>query len=278
MCARKNIELSRKNYAIQRCTPRLVPLEIYPHLFIWSNVVTWTLWSVYMTFQIGLAHDIQHSTPEFAWPIWATLFADSCLSFQEVVTAVGIVLGLSSLTRTEARPSYRLIGDSAPSIAVMITCCGEPIEVILNTVKAAAAQDYPARRFCVIVLDDGNNVWLQRAIDKLTSDMEKQNGPLVVYHARKLEHGTKSYFKAGNLQYGIDITGRSKEPSEYIAGLDADMIPEIDWLRRMVPHLILDDRLGIACPPQVKSSQEYTTAQGTYTSSSITTTSPQAIP
>jgi cellulose synthase/poly-beta-1,6-N-acetylglucosamine synthase-like glycosyltransferase len=108
--------------------------------------------------------------------------------------------------------------------------------------------------------------------------MEKQNGPLVVYHARKLEHGTKSYFKAGNLQYGIDITGRSKEPSEYIAGLDADMIPEIDWLRRMVPHLILDDRLGIACPPQVKSSQEYTTAQGTYTSSSITTTSPQAIP
>ena len=274
MCAQKKIELSRKNYAIQRCTARLVPLEIYPHLFIWSNVITWTLWSGYMISQIGLAHDIQLRTPEFLWPMWATLFADSCLSFQEVVTAVSIVLGLSGLTKTEARPSYRLTGDSAPSIAVMITCCGEPIEVILNTVKGAAAQDYPARRFCVIVLDDGNNVWLQRAIDKLTSDMEKQNGPLVAYHARKLEHGTRSYFKAGNLQYGIDITSRSKEPSEYIAGLDADMIPEIDWLRRMVPHLISDDGLGIACPPQVNKSQEYSIAQGAYTSSSNTTTSP----
>ena len=257
MPARKTFELNRGDYAIQRSPATPFPLEIHPHLFKWSNVVTWTLWSLYIIIQFGLAYEIQNGTPHFMWRMWAALFAELFLSFQEVVTALGILLGLFSLTRTDARPSYHLTGHSAPSIAVMITCCGEPIEVILNTVKAAAAQDYPVRKFCVMVLDDGNDIWLRWAIDKLSSAVEEQNGPLVAYHSRKLEPGVKSYFKAGNLQHGIDITSRSREPSEFIAGLDADMIPEVDWLRKMVPHLILDDRLGIACPPQVNVDQKF---------------------
>lgn len=39
--------------------------------------------------------------------------------------------------------------------------------------------------------------------------------------------------------------------SEYVAGLDADMIPEPHWLRTILPHLIDDPDVALACPPQV---------------------------
>ena len=39
--------------------------------------------------------------------------------------------------------------------------------------------------------------------------------------------------------------------SAYLASLDADMIPDKGWLRAIVPHLILEDNLALACPTQV---------------------------
>lgn len=39
-------------------------------------------------------------------------------------------------------------------------------------------------------------------------------------------------------------------PSEFIAGLDADMIPSPHWLRTMLPHLLCDPDVALACPPQ----------------------------
>lgn len=39
-------------------------------------------------------------------------------------------------------------------------------------------------------------------------------------------------------------------PSEFVAGLDADMIPEPHWLRTIMPHLIDHPDVALACPPQ----------------------------
>jgi cellulose synthase/poly-beta-1,6-N-acetylglucosamine synthase-like glycosyltransferase len=40
---------------------------------------------------------------------------------------------------------------------------------------------------------------------------------------------------------------------EYIAALDADMIPEPAWLRAIIAHMVIDDKMALVCPPQVRS-------------------------
>ena len=125
--------------------------------------------------------------------------------------------------------------------------------MIVNTVTAAASQDYPPQRLRVFLLDDGHDQGLQQAVFLLNARLADQKKPQVVYLSRRVEAGAKSYFKAGNLRYGIDES-HGQGSSEFLAGLDTDMIPRSDWLRKMVPHLLLDDRLALACPSQVTIS------------------------
>jgi cellulose synthase/poly-beta-1,6-N-acetylglucosamine synthase-like glycosyltransferase len=40
---------------------------------------------------------------------------------------------------------------------------------------------------------------------------------------------------------------------EYVAGLDADMVPEPHWLRALLPHVDNDVNCALVCPPQVRS-------------------------
>lgn len=52
------------------------------------------------------------------------------------------------------------------------------------------------------------------------------------YHARHKEKGKPHHYKAGNLTGGTDFLKTLEGgPAEFIAALDADMIPEEDWLR-----------------------------------------------
>lgn len=49
-----------------------------------------------------------------------------------------------------------------------------------------------------------------------------------------------------------DEAPSSSNSSQYIVGIDADMIPERHLLRALLPHLINDDKMAMACPPQVR--------------------------
>ena len=213
-------------------------------------VITWISWLLYIVIQYRLAGFVLATAPHIIWRLRIILFAEFVLTFQDAVTALNIVLALFSVNDTVPRPSYRLTGIQAPSVDVLVPCCGEPIDVIVNTAAAAASQDYPPHRLRVFLLDDGHDQGLQQAVILLNARLADQKKPQVVYLSRKVEAGSKSYFKAGNLRYGIDKSHRQGS-SELLAGLDTDMIPRSDWLRRMVPHLLLDDRLALACPPQV---------------------------
>ncbi|KAL9125939.1 MAG: hypothetical protein Q9217_004934 [Psora testacea] len=113
----------------------------------------------------------------------------------------------------------------------------------------SAAQDYPTKCFRVFVLDDGKDEGLRKAVESIAPNFKSRRFAQTRYLSRTVRSGVKSYFKAGNLNFGIDETRRFG-PSQYIAGLDADMIPASDWLSQMVPHLILEDKVGLAIPPQ----------------------------
>ncbi|KAI4093883.1 MAG: hypothetical protein LQ344_002622 [Seirophora lacunosa] len=122
--------------------------------------------------------------------------------------------------------------------------------VLSNTLAAAAAQDYPASRYRVFVLDDSRHDALREQVSIFAEKTRATHGPLITYLARKKLPGVRHYFKAGNVRHGFETSAQLGRGSEMFAALDADMIVASDWLRRLVPHLIVHDRLALACPPQ----------------------------
>ena len=242
------------SYNISKFAGRVFPFERHRVLFRLSNLLCWTAWSLYILCQFIFAISLQRSASGPLWWMWIMLWAETCLTWQEVVLAVGLLHALfNQPNASRIRPCYRLVGGSAPTVDVLVTCCGEPCDVVLDTVMAAAGQDYPSDQYRVLVLDDGDDERLREAVGTLYLEglsMRKSSRPQVQYLSRRLNSGTKSYFKAGNLQFGIEH-GKLSSNSEFVAPLDADMVPATDWLRRLIPHLLVDEDLALACPPQV---------------------------
>jgi cellulose synthase/poly-beta-1,6-N-acetylglucosamine synthase-like glycosyltransferase len=149
--------------------------------------------------------------------------------------------------RGRRRPKLRLVGKNVPTVDVFITCCKEDVDTVLDTTRAACAVDYPQDRFRVVVLDDGKDAELEKAIEDLS-----QEYPNLYYHARIKIKGVPHHFKAGNLTGGTHFVTRvDGGEGEFIAALDADMIPEPDWLRAIIAHMVNDSEMALVCPPQV---------------------------
>lgn len=152
-------------------------------------------------------------------------------------------------TGARQRPKLRLVGDNVPSVDVVITCCGEDDQVILDTAMAACNVDYPRERFRVIVSDDGRSDKLREMV-RVVSLMQFDN---LYYRSRPKIPGVPHHFKAGNLNYALEETEKFEGgAAHFLAALDADMIPERDWLRALLPHMLQDPKCSMACPPQVR--------------------------
>ena len=140
----------------------------------------------------------------------------------------------------------RLIGDKAPMVDVFVTCCGEPIDVVLDTVRASCCQDYPKHRFRITVLDDAASLAVKEQVLGLRRFFP-ENG--IHYSSRQTK--STSHSKAGNLNHGLEyVTHLEGGAAEFVAVLDVDMIPLPHWLRTMIPCLLLDLTIGLANPAQ----------------------------
>lgn len=242
-------EIKRGRYTIARRPTRSFPVDQHPHLFTTILILAWISWLFYFACILFLACQITRVSFQAAKDVWIAIAAEFALTFQELVLALGLLIGLFSSRTQPPRSSYELIGQSAPTIDILITCCGEAVDVILDTVKAAAAQDYPASCFRVLVLDDNQDDELRRCLIDLKQWLKERNLASVQYMSRQV----KSFFKAGNLNFGINASSGGS-PSDFVAGLDCDMIVEPDWLRRCVAHLLLKDGIGMVVSPQVITS------------------------
>jgi len=152
------------------------------------------------------------------------------------------------ILKPRKRPQLRLIGDDVPAVDVFITCCKEDTDLVLDTVRAACDIDYPVDRFRVVVLDDGRDTELQEECKRLRDT----TAPNLFYKAREKIPGKPHHFKAGNLNYGFDeVKYLPGGAAQFAAALDADMIPEKNWLRALMPHMLVDRRMALACPPQL---------------------------
>lgn len=105
-------------------------------------------------------------------------------------------------------PRLRLVGQNdLPLVEIFVPCCGESLDIILDTARAACAIDYPTARFCVTVLDDGNSATLHKAIADLCKIW-----PNLSYHSRGVKPNAKVFAKAGNLNFGLFEIKRPPPP------------------------------------------------------------------
>lgn len=154
---------------------------------------------------------------------------------------------ISILSPASKRPHMQLLGEFVPTVDIIITTCREPADVCLDTVRAAINLDYPVSRFRVIVTDDGADENLKRGVEKLAESSPEAN----LFYTSRVK-GQNDRHKAGNLNHALrfarSLPGGS---SEFVSGLDADMIPMRDMLRAQMPHLLLDPKMGLSCPAAV---------------------------
>lgn len=137
-------------------------------------------------------------------------------------------------------------GPNGDSVDVIITVCLENQDVVVDTLRAACAIDYPADQYRVIVADDGAD----RSLRSLVDSMRREYGNLY-YFARSKTAGVHHKFKAGNINSTLQWTSTlAGGPAAWVAVLDVDMLPQPEWLRVLLSHARQDPQIGMAVPPQ----------------------------
>jgi Glycosyltransferase like family 2 len=107
--------------------------------------------------------------------------------------------------------------DRAYPVDVLITCCGEPFEIISATLRAASQLAY--RPYAVYVLDDAG--------DKAVAGLAGSLG--FHYYSRPARGLDRLDAKSGNLNFGLSLSD-----GEIILVLDADQVPQPEIISRMV--------------------------------------------
>lgn len=137
--------------------------------------------------------------------------------------------------------------DDLPRVDVLLPCCGESVDVIMDTVHAACNLDYPITQFRILVLDDGGSCELEKAVTEMQSQW-----PQLSYHSRGRQSG-QVFAKSGNLNYALSTLQQEIQP-EFCAVLDADSIPEPEFLRAILPHLLLSPESALVSTRQYFSN------------------------
>ncbi|KAF7155390.1 hypothetical protein CNMCM5623_007461 [Aspergillus felis] len=194
------------------------------------------IWTFHLYFLVRLFLVI--TAPQQTWQIWLMLlveyiFARMPRNDQLLTVAAG------RSVQSRPRDRLRLYGsDHLPRVDVLVPCCGEPTDVVLDTVRAACTMDYPVTHFRVLLLDDGASSALRDAVAELRSEW-----PHLSYHTRG-QHSGRVFAKAGNLNYALFSLQNEVQP-EFCAVLDADCMPTSDFLRATLPHLLKDSQAAL---------------------------------
>lgn len=121
-----------------------------------------------------------------------------------------------------------------PPVGVYITVCGEPEDIVVETVEAALKMEYPD--FHVYILNDG--FVAKRPNWQEAEEIAERYGITCI--TRQKPGGAK----AGNINHAMSVT---EEP--YFVVFDADHVPKPHFLRRMMGYM-KDDKVAFVQSPQ----------------------------
>jgi cellulose synthase (UDP-forming) len=174
------------------------------------------------------------------WLWLAVLGAEGLTVFQAVGTW-WTILGHDERPEAPAVYAWRrqLLAGDVPTVDVFVTACGEPLEIILTTVRAARDMRLPHDTW---VLDDGRSDALRDACARERVGYLRRQG--------------RQHAKAGNLNAGL-----ARTTGEFVVILDADHVPSPDFLLRTLPHLH-DPATAFAQTPQTFPSARGLVATG----------------
>ncbi len=122
--------------------------------------------------------------------------------------------------------------DVWPMVTVQLPLFNE-LYVVERLIDAVADLDYPRKLLEIQVLDDSTDETTRLARARVTHH-RKQGLEIRLIHRRE-----RCGFKAGALAAGFEAAR-----GEYLAVFDADFVPPSDFLRRTVPYLVAEPRLG----------------------------------
>jgi len=128
-------------------------------------------------------------------------------------------------------------GNFFPKVSIHVPAYNEPPDMLIQTIDALAALDYP--NYEVLIIDNNTrdeNVW--RPVEAHCATLPD--------HIRFFHVAPLSGFKAGALNFALRNTAPD---AEIIACIDADYIVERNWLRDLVPPF-RNPRMAITQAPQ----------------------------
>jgi len=122
--------------------------------------------------------------------------------------------------------------DEWPVVTTQIPIYNEG-QIASRIIESVAAFDYPPGRHEIQVLDDSED-FTRDIIDRTAHRLVQSGADIVV-----IRRPTREGYKAGALAYGL-----ARARGEYAAVFDADFIPPPHFLRRAIPLLELDAKVG----------------------------------
>jgi cellulose synthase (UDP-forming) len=189
-------------------------------------------------------------TARYAWwrltdtlPIHGTpidLMTGILFLFVEVGSIVSGTIAYITLSRTsnrtpevDAHLPALLARETHPLVDVFICTYNEEAAILERTIIGATGMSYPNYR--VWILDDGRRPWLR--------DLTRELG------CHYLDRPDNKGAKAGNINHALKHVGALPERPEFVSILDADFVPNADFLSRTMSLFHADD-VGVVQTPQ----------------------------
>lgn len=126
--------------------------------------------------------------------------------------------------RNQKRTAGEKTLDVYPVVTIQLPIYNEKY-VVNRLIKAVAAMEYPRDRLEIQILDDSNDETVTIAANLAKQYQAKG------YDIKHVRRGSREGFKAGALQYGLEISR-----GDYLAIFDADFIPPADFLVKLLPE------------------------------------------
>lgn len=120
-----------------------------------------------------------------------------------------------------------------PQVDIFIATYNEQLEVLERTIVGAKAIGYPALR--IFILDDGRREWLRATCER--------------HGVGYLIRPDNSHAKAGNINHALRLRAGDPDAPDFIAVLDADFVPHIDFVERVLALFHAPD-VGLVQTPQ----------------------------
>lgn len=195
----------------------------------------------------GLAYPVtplvQVGEVSLAWWQWVLVALHLLVSLALLTYAVNwyVLLGLTlrswrHVTRRQKEVRERNLPadrETWPQVLVQLPIYNEKW-VARRIIQAAARLDYPRDKLEIQVLDDSNDE-TSRIIEEEVAIWRAQG-----VDVRRVTRPTREGYKAGALKFGQALSR-----AEFIAIFDADFIPDPDWLKKSLPYLLADPRVGL---------------------------------